>query len=70
MKVLIVDDERPARDRLQQILDDEPDYEVVGQAGNGHEAMEMAAELHPDIVLGCLASRPLAISTPWKHRPP
>ena len=51
MKVLIVDDERPARDRLQQILDDEPDYEVVGQAGNGHEAMEMAAELHPDIVL-------------------
>jgi two-component system response regulator AlgR len=51
MRVLIVDDEKPARDRLQQILADEDDYEVVGEAVNGHQALELAAELAPDIVL-------------------
>ena len=51
MKVLIVDDEKPARDRLQQILADEEGYDVIGEAGNGHEALELAAERMPDIVL-------------------
>ncbi len=51
MKVLIVDDEKPARDRLRQILDDEDDYEVVGEAGNGNDAVALSAELSPDIVL-------------------
>ena len=51
MKVLIVDDERPARDRLLQILADEDEYDVVGEAGNGHEALDLAARLKPDIVL-------------------
>ena len=51
MKVLIVDDEKPARDRLAQILEDEPDYDAVGEAGNGPEALELAARLRPDIVL-------------------
>ena len=51
MKVLIVDDEKPARDRLQQLLADEDGYDVVGEAGNGHEALELAAERKPDIVL-------------------
>ncbi|MGB5492813.1 MAG: LytTR family DNA-binding domain-containing protein [Woeseiaceae bacterium] len=51
MKVLIVDDEKPARDRLRQILEDEDDYEVVGEAGNGHEALALAAKYEPDIVL-------------------
>lgn len=51
MKVLIVDDEKPARDRLRQILQDEDDYEVVGEAGNGHDALSLAAERKPDIVL-------------------
>ena len=51
MKILIVDDEKPARDRLQQILADEKGFEVVGEAGNGHEALELAAERKPDIVL-------------------
>ena len=51
MRVLIVDDEKPARDRLSQILADEADYEVVGEAGNGHEALDLAASLQPDIVL-------------------
>lgn len=51
MKVLIVDDEKPARDRLQQILEDEDGYEVVGEAANGHEALDLAARLSPDVVL-------------------
>jgi two-component system response regulator AlgR len=51
MKILIVDDEQPARERLRQILADEPDYEVVGEAGNGLEALELAAKTAPDVVL-------------------
>ncbi len=51
MRVLIVDDEPPARERLRQILADEPDYEIVGEAGNGHEALELAASAAPDVVL-------------------
>jgi len=51
VKVLVVDDEQPARARLQQLLDDEPDYEFVGEAGNGADAIALAAELRPDIVL-------------------
>jgi len=51
VKVLIVDDEQPARDRLRQILEDEPGYDVVGEAGNGEEALQRAAELKPDVVL-------------------
>ena len=51
MRVLIVDDEKPARDRLRQILADEDGYEVVGEAANGYEALEQAASTAPDIVL-------------------
>jgi len=51
VKVLIVDDEKPARDRLRQILADEDDYDVVGEAANGHEALAEAARVRPDIVL-------------------
>ncbi len=51
MKVLIVDDEKPARDRLRQILQDEDGFDVVAEAGNGHDAVALAAELQPDIVL-------------------
>jgi two-component system response regulator AlgR len=51
VKVLIVDDEKPARDRLRQILQDEDDFEVVAEAGNGHDALSIAAECEPDIVL-------------------
>lgn len=51
MKVLVVDDEQPARQRLQQLLQDEPDFEVVGEAGNGGDAIALAQELNPDVVL-------------------
>jgi two-component system response regulator AlgR len=51
MKVLVVDDEQPARERLKQLLDDEADYECAGEAENGRDAIKQAAELKPDIVL-------------------
>ena len=40
MKVLIVDDEQPARDRLKQLLDDEPAYEFAGEAANGERGSQ------------------------------
>jgi two-component system response regulator AlgR len=51
MRVLIVDDEPPARDRLRQLLEDMSAHEVVGEAGNGHEALDVAAREKPDVVL-------------------
>jgi two-component system response regulator AlgR len=51
MKVMIVDDEQPARERLKQLLLDDADYDCVGEAANGGDAVSLAAELVPDIVL-------------------
>lgn len=51
MKVLIVDDEAPARERLQRLLKDDPDHRVVGEAVNGLQAIEMTETLQPDVVL-------------------
>ena len=51
MKVLIVDDEPPARDRLRQLLDDTAVHQVIGEAGNGREALDVAAREKPDVVL-------------------
>ncbi|GAC1452807.1 MAG: alginate biosynthesis regulator AlgR [Steroidobacteraceae bacterium] len=51
LKVLIVDDESPARERLRSLLAEIADVEVIGEAGNGHEALQASGELHPDVVL-------------------
>ena len=51
MKVLIVDDEGPARKRLRQIVDDLDDYEFAGEASNGEQALSIVSEMQPDIVL-------------------
>ena len=50
-RVLVVDDEAPARERLQRLLGEVPDCEVVGVAGNGEQAVHLAGELHPDVLL-------------------
>ena len=51
MKVLIVDDEKPARDRLARMVGALVAFEIVGEAGNGKEALQQAESLDPDIVL-------------------
>ena len=51
MRVLIVDDEAPARDRLRSLLADSDEHEVVGEAGNGEQALEIAGDSAPDVVL-------------------
>ena len=51
LKILIVDDESPARDRLQRMVDDLPLFSVVGSARSGEEALEAIGELQPDILL-------------------
>jgi two-component system response regulator AlgR len=51
MRVLIVDDEKLARDRLRELLAEIGGYTVVGEGMNGNEAVEKSAELNPDILL-------------------
>ena len=75
MQVLIVDDEAPARARLRQMLAAHPDIEIAGEAETGVQAMELAAQLKPEVMLldiqlpgcsgidvaACLAPRPRII---------
>jgi len=51
VRVLIVDDEKLARDRLRELLSDIGGYDVIGEAMNGNEAVEKTAELNPDTLL-------------------
>ena len=51
MKALIVDDEPLARERLDLLLRQCDDLEVVGEVGDGRAAVEEAARLAPDVVL-------------------
>jgi two-component system LytT family response regulator len=50
MRVLIVDDEAPARARLRRLLEQHADVEVAGEARDGAEGLERVAELAPDAV--------------------
>ncbi|MFY7856210.1 MAG: LytR/AlgR family response regulator transcription factor [Rubrivivax sp.] len=51
MKVLIVDDEPPARQRLRRLLAAHDDVDVVGEAGDAAQALAQCAALTPDAVL-------------------
>ena len=51
LRVLLVDDEQLVRAGLRLILESEPDLEVVGEAGSGGEAVALAGELDPDVIL-------------------
>lgn len=51
IRILLADDHPVVRDGLAAMLATQPDFEVVGEAGNGAEAVAEAARLRPDVVL-------------------
>jgi DNA-binding NarL/FixJ family response regulator len=51
IRVVVADDQPLVRSGLRMILDAQPDIDVVGEAGDGHEAVAMARLERPDVVL-------------------
>ena len=49
--VLLVDDHSLVRRGFRRMLEDEPDMEVVGEAGTGEDSIKLAKELHPQVVV-------------------
>jgi DNA-binding NarL/FixJ family response regulator len=49
--VLLVDDHSLVRRGFRRMLEDEPDMDVVGEAGDGEEAIKLARELHPRVIV-------------------
>ncbi|SRR5581483_706664 len=73
IRILLADDHTVVRHGFKMILGAHPDMEIVGEAGNGREAVELAERLEPDVVVmdvampelnGIEATRRLAGSTP------
>jgi len=50
-RVLVADDQRPTRQGLHALLALLPDVEWVGEAADGHEAVDLVSERRPDVVL-------------------
>ncbi|MYD65016.1 MAG: response regulator transcription factor [Chloroflexi bacterium] len=51
IKVMVVDDHSIVREGLKHVLEQSGEFEVVGQAGDGEEAVRLAAEVSPDVVV-------------------
>jgi len=58
IRIIVADDHRIFRDGLCKLLAMEPDLRVEGDTGDGDRAVQLAQELHPDILLLDLAMRP------------
>jgi len=50
IRVLVVDDSATAREAITAILNSVPEIEIVGQATDGLEGVELAAQLRPDVI--------------------
>jgi DNA-binding NarL/FixJ family response regulator len=51
VRILIVDDHALVRSGLRVMLKREPGFEIIGEAGNGREAVELCRSLEPNLVL-------------------
>lgn len=51
IRILIADDHPIVRDGLRRLLETEPDFQVVGQAADGREAVKLVRDVQPDILL-------------------
>lgn len=50
-RIILVDDEDQIRGRIARLIENNPDFIVVGKAGNGDDAYELVGQLKPDVVL-------------------
>ncbi|HWB85544.1 MAG TPA: response regulator transcription factor [Bryobacteraceae bacterium] len=73
IRILLADDHAVVRQGFKMILSAQPDMEIVGEAGNGREAVELAEQARPDVVVmdvampelnGIEATRRMGASTP------
>src|SRR5437016_5871363 len=51
IRIIIADDHTIFRDGLKRLLETEPTFQVVGQAGDGHEAVQLALQVKADVLL-------------------
>ena len=51
IRILLADDHNVLREGLRALLERQPDFEVVAEAENGHQAVALCRQLHPDVVL-------------------
>jgi len=50
-RILLADDHTVIRSGLRMVLEKQADFEVIGEAGDGRQAVKMAQELHPDVIV-------------------
>ena len=51
IKILLAEDHTVVREGTKKLLESQPDFEIVGEANNGEEAVELTKKLHPDVVV-------------------